>query len=58
MTAAGSFALEPIYASLVEERGDIPAQTRQAVHKLFNGAGRAVEPSDPLPDDTENLSST
>jgi hypothetical protein len=52
MTTKGSFALEPIYASLVEERGDIPAQTREAVHKLFKGADRTVEPSEP--GDTEN----
>jgi hypothetical protein len=51
MTAADSFALEPIYAGLVEELGDIPAQTRQAVHKLFKGADQAVEPSDPLPNE-------
>ncbi|MCZ4103686.1 MULTISPECIES: hypothetical protein [Streptomyces] len=42
MTASSSTP-EPIYDSLVEELGDIPAQTRQTAEKVLVEAAQALQ---------------
>jgi hypothetical protein len=48
---AKAYALEPIYDSLVDEQGDVPAQTRQAAEQVLKDLRGAMNENAALPQD-------